>query len=328
MELIISGYGAKTADTIKGFILEEDGAFHENWKDSLENPSFVCQVDGYLFTVTENDGAVIYLYGREGQGYQLLDQKRIDGSALCHITYSPKNKALFGACYGTGTLFAVRVESGHFGDILHHEIQQEGTARTRAHCVLLNHMEDRLVTVNIALNRIFIYAINQGYLTLERSIKAPEGSGPRHALFSEDESYLYVITEYSNEIFVYDLMDEDRLVQRISTLTSQFNGISYCSTLCFSQNNAYLYAANRGAETIALFSVSSDGRLSYLEEYDCGGQNPRHMILSEDGKKLLVCNQNSHQVICFQLDTEQGSIIGKLGSQDFTSPSGILEVKR
>lgn len=327
MELIISGYGAKTEDTIKGFILQEDGTFLESWKDSVENPSFVCQGDGYLFTVTENgDDAVIYLYGREGQGYQLLDHKRIEGSALCHITYSPKNKVLFGACYGTGTLFAVKVELGRFGDILHQEILKEGTALTRAHCVLLNRQEDRLVTANIALDRIFIYAINQGYLTLERIIKAPEESGPRHALFSEDESNLYVITEYSNEILVYDLKDEDRLVQQISTLSDRFNGKSYCSTLCFSKNNAYLYAANRGAETITLFSVGSDGRLSYLEEYDCGGQHPRHMILSGDGKKLLVCNQNSHQVVCFMLDTEQGRIIGKLGSLDFTAPSGILEV--
>jgi 6-phosphogluconolactonase len=218
------------------------------------------------------------------------------------------------------------VESDHFGDILHHEIQQEGTALTRVHFVLLNRKEDRLVAVNIALDHIFIYAVSQGYLTLERIIKTPEGSGPRHALFSEDESYLYVITEYSNEILVYDLKDEDRLVQRISTLSDQFNGISYCSTLCFSQNDAYLYAANRGAETIALFSVGSDGRLSYLEEYDCGGQNPRHMILSGDGKKLLVCNQSSNQVVCLLLDTEQGRIIGKFGSLDFTAPSGILEV--
>ncbi|ABX40550.1 beta-propeller fold lactonase family protein [Lachnoclostridium phytofermentans] len=95
----------------------------------------------------------------------------------------------------------MRVESGHFGDILHQEIQQEGAAAlTRVHCVLLNRKEDRLVAVNIALDHIFIYAVNQGYLTLERIIKAPEGSGPRHALFSENESYLYVITEYSNEI--------------------------------------------------------------------------------------------------------------------------------
>lgn len=306
MELIISGYGTKTADTIKGFLLEEDGTCHESWKDSLENPSYVCKGDGYLFTVTENDDeAVIYLYNREGQVYRLLDYKRIDGGALCHITYSPKIKILFGACYGTGTLFAVRVEPGHFGDIIYQEIQQKGTATTRVHCVLLNRMEDRLVTVNIALDRIIIYAVNTSHLILERIIEAPEGSGPRHAQFSEDESYLYVITEYSNEILVYDLKDEDKLVQRISTLSSRFNGKSNCSTLCFSQNNAYLYAANRGADTIALFSVGSNGLLSYIEKYDCGGQHPRHMVLSADGKKLMICNKNSHQVVFFLVNTEK-----------------------
>ncbi len=327
MELIISGYGAKPTNTVKGFLLEEDGTFHERWQDSLENPSFVCQGDGYLFTVTENgDDAVIYLYGQKEQGYQLLDQKRMDGGALCHIAYSPKNKALFGACYGTGTIFSVRVEKDHFGAVLHQEIQQEGAALTRAHCVLLNRKEDRLITVNIALDCMFIYEVKEGYLTPERIIKAPEGSGPRHALFSEDESCLYVITEYSNEILIYDLRNKDRLIQRISTLSDQFNGRSNCSTLCFFKKHNYLYAANRGADTIALFSVGNEGRLRYLEEYDCGGLHPRHMIRSEDGNKLIVCNQNSNQVVCFLLDEEQGKIIRTLGSIEFAAPSGILEV--
>ncbi len=326
MELIISGYGAKPANTIKGFTLEETGTFRENWKDSLDNPSYVCQGDGCLFTVTEKENdAAIYLYRQNGQSCQLLDQKRMDGGALCHITYSPKSRALFGACYGTGTLFSVRVEADHFGDILHQEIQQEGAPLTRVHCVLLNRREDSLIAVNIALDSIFLYSVGKGYLTLERILKAPAGCGPRHALYSEDETKLYVITEYSNEILVYDLQDKDRLIQCVSTLSEQFTGKSYCSTLCFSKNNRYLYAANRGAETIAVFSVSSDGRLSYLEEYDCGGKHPRHMILSKDGNYLIVCNQNSNQVTSFLLDTEQGGILRKLHSMEFMAPSGILE---
>ncbi len=328
MKLIISGYGAKPEATIRAYTMKEDGSFQETWQDSLESPSFVCQQDGYLFTVTEHDDyAVIYLYGQKEQGYELLDQKRIEGGALCHITYSPKNKALFGACYGGGVLFSVRVEEDRFGELLHHEIQGEHAALTRVHCVLLNQGEDRLITVNIALDRILIYEIKDGYLSLKRSVKAPSGSGPRHAIFSQDETLLYVITEYSNEILLYDLHQGDQLLQRISTLSEQFQGTSNCSTLCFSRNYKYLYAANRGADTIAIFSVVQDGKLKYLEEFSCAGKHPRHMILSQDGSKLLVCNQHSNQLVCFLLDPEEGKMHGILGRLEFAAPSGILQVQ-
>ena len=340
MRIIVSGYGQKPAETIKAYEVDTEGGFQEIWKDSLESPSFLCQGDQYLFTVTEaDDYAFIYLYEKVGETYRFLDQRKIEGSALCHITYSSRNKALFGACYGTGTVFSVRVGQEGFGELLYQEVQQlsdpfeENPEResvvqpplTRAHCVLLNKAEDQLFTVNIALDCIFVYDISEGHLKRKQTIAAPKGSGPRHTVFARNEEVLYVITEYSNEILVYHDQDGYRLTQRISTLAEDFKGISNCSTLCFSKDYRYLYAANRGADTIALFQIKHDNSLSMMAEYPCGGKHPRHMIISRDGSNLLVCNQNSDVVSCFQLDQENGRIVKLLSQTEWKSPSGILE---
>lgn len=329
MELIISGYGSKPQTSLALYQLQKDKLSSMEWQDTIEACSFVCQGDGYLFGITEaEEYAYVYLYQRVGNQYQFMDQRQLGGSSLCHITYSSKNKALFGACYGTGTVFSIRVRGDKFGEILFHE-KQLGTdlsSVSRAHCVLLNKEENKLIVTNIALDKIYFYEISDGRLSNTQEINMPMGVGPRHASLSQDEKFLYIITEYSNEIFVFQNDQEKQLIQKIATLTAGYSGISNCSSLCFSKTGAYLYAANRGADTISLFAVNENGKLRKIEEYNCGGKHPRHMIISKDGGSLVVCNQQSDQVIIYELDIEKGFIKSRASQVSFTSPSGVVEV--
>jgi 6-phosphogluconolactonase len=190
---------------------------------------------------------------------------------------------------------------------------------------LLNNEQDELITINIALDQILCYQLTQGVPSLANIIPMPKDVGPRHAIYSADEAYLYVITEYSNEIFVYE--NETReLLQRISTLRSEYRGISNCSTLCTSKDGKYLYAANRGADTITQFSVTSGGRLNFLQDYSCGGKHPRHMILTKKGDLLIICNQHSNHVVAYIVEEVSGRLGEKVFELEFLSPSGVLEV--
>lgn len=328
MEIIISGYGINPDKTIAHYSINGNNV-SELWSDSLEDPSFVCEGDGYLFAATENQCcAIVSLLQREDSGFQLLDQKEIEGGLLCHITYSSKHKALFGACYETGTIFSVRVDKDRFGELLYHEIQKgtDSASLTRAHGVFLNKDESELITVNIALDQIYFYRIEDGSLSLKQILKLPEGIGPRHISLSEDESLLYIITEYSNEILIYRNGTEKILVQRISTLREGFDGISNCSTLCFSKDRRYLYTANRGAQTITLFKVNADGTLCFTDEYDCGGKHPRHMVITKDGNYLVICNQFSVNTAVFLLDKESGALKEQIASIGFKIPSCVYEL--
>lgn len=329
MELILSGYGKEPQKTIAQYTVQEGKPPVIRWQDCIENASFLCQGDGCLFTVTEaEEYAAVYLYRQSDEGFRLMDHKALAGGALCHIAYSAKNKALFGACYETGTIFSVRVEQDRFGELLYQEVQQgpDDTALTRAHCVLLNREESELLTVNIALDLIIIYEINKGFLLRTDSFRLPEGSGPRHAVFSSDEKLLYVITEYTNEILVYDYAGNMRLLQRISTLAEDFTGRSNCSALCFSRDGAYLYAANRGADTVTVFKAGESGLLERAGEYACGGKHPRHMLVTRDGKQLVVCNQYSDNAAVFCLDTASGMLKEMAASIEFKTPGGVLEL--
>lgn len=302
MKCIVSGYGI-SLDTSIAYFGERSVPF---WTDGIESPSFIACGDGYLFALTENSYyAAIYAYRREGMSYRLADRRSVAGRALCHLTYSPVNRLLLGSCYGSGHVLCAQFdpETGKFGDV--NAILQEGEGQSRQHCVLLNRAETILYTANLGLDRLFVYRIENGALIEEAVISVKEGSGPRHLRLSPDEKLLYVITEYSNEILVYDTSDWT-LRQAVSTLPANYVGASHCSTLCVSPDGRYVYAANRYADNIALLEADEAGLLTLKANFDCGGRSPRHMELSPDGAQLVICCQDSDWVVFKRLNPETG----------------------
>lgn len=319
MDLLISGYGKAPQTSIA--LYNEKG--QSMWTDGIEAPSFLARGDGYVFAVTENETwAAVYAYREEADGLCLTDARRFDGGLLCHIAYSPKNRMLLGACYETGTVFSAAFDPacGCFGEL--RLLEQKGNGKSRAHCVLLNAAEDHVLSANIALDRIFCYRLDGEGLEACGSFAVKPGSGPRHLLWSADESRLYAITEYSNEILVFDAADFS-LLQTVSTLPQGHVGESHCSTLCFSADQRILYAANRFADTIAVFDVDETGRLTLRTAFDCGGRNPRHMALSPDGRCMAVCCQDSDEAVLFGLNERTGLPEGILYRLPFVHPAGI-----
>lgn len=325
MKCIISGYGAHL-ETSLGLFAEHRGT--PLWTESIESPSFVTYGDGYLFTITENRYyAAIYAYRKEGISYRMTDRRSLEGRELCHVAYSPKNRLLLGSCYGSGHVIcaAFDPETGLFGDT--QSILQEGAGdqQSRQHCIVLNKAEDLAYTINLGLDQIILYRVANGMLAEEKRISVKEGSGPRHAKLSADEKLLYVITEYSNEIFVYDTADWS-LKQTISTLPEDYFGASHCSTLCIAPDGRYLYAANRYSDTIALMEIGEDGLLQMLSAFDCGGRSPRHMELSPDGRDLIICCQDSDWVVFKRLNKDTGLPSSTVREIPFMAPGCVVFV--
>lgn len=322
MKSIISGFGVHLETSLGLF---SDLRVTPLWTESIESPSFIALGGDYLFAITENRFyAAIYAYRKEGLTYRLTDRRNVEGGALCHIVYSPENRMLIGSCYETGNVICAGFdpETGLFGEVRSIYQKKEG-AISRQHCIVLNKAEDRAYTMNLGLDRVYVYSIANGEFTEEKVLDVKPGSGPRHARLSADEKLLYVITEYSNEIFVYDT-ETWELKQSVSTLPDRYLGASHCSTLCISPDGRFLYAANRYADTIALFAIGEDGLLSILSQFDCGGRSPRHMELTPDGSTLVICCQDSDWVVYKRLSPETGLPVQTMREVPFTAPACVV----
>ncbi len=310
MELIISGYG----DNGNKNIVKCDEYGNITWFDTIESPSFAVACGERMFAVTENDyESYMYSYVKDGDGYRMVDKARFEGTALCHICYSQKNNMLFGACWGSGHLIYASLDSeGKFTKTasLFQPIENgDDTLTSRVHYVSVNKAEDTLMVNNVGLDIIYFYEIRDGEIYEKDRIYTEKGQHPRHSVYNSDESILYVITELSNEVLVYK-MPEKKLLQRISTLEAGFEGKSHCSAICLSPDEKTIYGANRYSESLVFFGIDENGTLYEKLRLETDGEKPRHMILTNDGKCLIVCYQVSGEICIMPLGEDGLPIAG------------------
>jgi 6-phosphogluconolactonase len=97
-------------------------------------------------------------------------------------------------------------------------------------------------------------------------------------------------------------------IDKQSTLPKDYTEKSYCADIHISSDGKFLYASNRGHNSLAIFSVSEEGNLQLLTTTSVEGDWPRNFTLSPDEKYLLVANQKSDNITVFSRDNETGLI--------------------
>ncbi len=89
-----------------------------------------------------------------------------------------------------------------------------------------------------------------------------------------------------------------------------------------SANGSYAFLANRGHNSIARYAVEADGaRLRLLGTVPVGGDFPRQIAFSPDGRLLFAANQRSGTVSVFQVDAGSGEL--RLAGEPFASPVAV-----
>ncbi|MBN2294472.1 MAG: beta-propeller fold lactonase family protein, partial [Pirellulales bacterium] len=97
----------------------------------------------------------------------------------------------------------------------------------------------------------------------------------------------------------------------ITALPEQLREVpSSGSELRVHPNGRFVYAAIRGHDTIAVFSIDPDtGKLTFVEREPIRGSWPRNFNLDPSGKWLLAAGRNSNTISVFRIDPETGGLI-------------------
>ena len=71
----------------------------------------------------------------------------------------------------------------------------------------------------------------------------------------------------------------------------------------------FIYASNRGDDSIAVFAVDeASGRLQFVERQSSRGKTPRCFAIDPTGQYLIAANQNSDNVVVFRINTQTGQL--------------------
>jgi 6-phosphogluconolactonase len=124
----------------------------------------------------------------------------------------------------------------------------------------------------------------------------------------------YVVNEMdlSVTVFRYDA-EAGTLepVQTISTLPKELREIpSSGSEIRVHPSGKFVYAANRGHDTIAAFRIDpASGELAFIEREPIRGSWPRNFNIDPTGQWLLAAGRNSNTISVFRIDSETGGVI-------------------
>lgn len=152
-----------------------------------------------------------------------------------------------------------------------------------------------------------------GHLTPNEPAKlVPEpGAGPRHFCFHPSAGAVYFCNEQGCSVSAYRLDPEAGTlthVQTVSTLPAGYAERNTCAELRITPSGRFLYASNRGHNSIARFAVDlATQRLASLGQTSTEAV-PRAFSLDPEGKFLIVAGQESGRLATYRIDTSSGAL--------------------
>ena len=74
-------------------------------------------------------------------------------------------------------------------------------------------------------------------------------------------------------------------------------------------NGRFLYASNRGHDSIAVFAIDPRAyTLTLVENVPTQGKMPRNFVIDPTGAYLLAANQNTNNIVIFRIDQKTGRL--------------------
>jgi 6-phosphogluconolactonase len=281
----------------------------------------------------------IDLKGRRKTGkLTQLNEVASSGADPCYISFDRSGKYSLVANYSGGNVAVFPLSSdGRIGEAssVVKDASALGPNRERQEAPHAHFIEasarNRFVYVSdLGLDRVLIYkfdatkgTLSPGQPGVEASAAQTDhakdffsatlapGTGPRHIAFSADGNFMYVIGELDSTVTVFANDDKEtfRAVQKISTRQPGSPGANGAAEIALHPSGKFLYASNRGDDSIAVFSVDrQSAKLTLVDQVPSGGHTPRHFALDPDGSHLLVANQDSGNIVEFSIDARTGRL--------------------
>lgn len=290
-----SGTGIRVVDDFR------EVAQATNSEDS-DTPCYIQQsAGGYIFTANYHQGAVTV--------YRLLPNPG---------DHEPISAAGDGVRVGleTATTYSPWAEPGiEFSVLKRLELGNEAGC----HQILLH--DDYLMVPCLQQHKIRIFDRTANYAEVA-TIVFPHGSGPRHGVFNFEHTKLYVVSEWSNQLFVFDVDGLDFQLRQVLDLLPEGAGdyatrngpdeSAAAAAIRLSRDERFLYISVRFRDELIVLDVGgAEARI--VQRTSCGGEHPRDFILSPDERHVIVANRTRGGIVAFARDKEDGQIGAEMG---------------
>jgi 6-phosphogluconolactonase len=296
------------------------------------NPSFLAIHPSrkYLYAVGEvsdfagkkTGGVSAFTIDPKTGKLSLLNQQSSRGTGPCHLVVDRDGKNALVANYGGGSVAALPIQDdgrlAEASSYIQHEGKSVNPSRQEAphaHSINLDAMNRFAFAADLGLDKVLVYRFDgsKGLLSPHEppAASVAPGAGPRHFAFHPGGRHAYVINELANTVTAFSY-DPDRGIlkelQTISTLPKDFTGTSHTAEVVVHPSGRFVYGSNRGHDSIAIFAIDNEGKLTAVAHQGKGIRVPRNFAVDPTGAYLLVGNQDGNTIAVFKIDVRTGEL--------------------
>src|SRR5215468_1156343 len=316
------------------------------------NPSWVAlHPNGrFLYAVNEvqnyngpNSGGVsAFAIDRATGKVTFLNEVSSRGADPCYVTVDKAGKFVLVANYSGGSVAAFPIsddgklgESSAFVQHTGHGINPKRQEAAHAHSIDLSPDERFAFVDDLGLDQLLIYKFDKGKGSLKPGnppfAKLDAGAGPRHFALHPSGQYAYVVSELASTVTAFSFASRAgtfNRIQTISALPEDFKGENDDAEIEVHPSGKFLYASNRGHDSIAVFSIDpAKGTLTPVEHTPTQGKTPRNFAIDPTGALLFAENQESNNIVVFRIDPNTGKLTATGKTLEVGQPVCIKFVK-
>jgi 6-phosphogluconolactonase len=299
----------------------------------IDNPSYLTFHPNHRFLYAVNelkryngeDTGTLSAFSIDAHTGRLAFINRVatHGTDPCHVTVEAAGKYALVANFASGsvTVLPIREDGGlqEATDVIQHRGSSLDPARQsgpHAHSVTLDATGRFAYVPDLGLDKLMIYRFDTAAGKLkaheQRSFNTKPGAGPRHFVFHPANTYAFLINELDSTI-VSLACDKERgtveEIQTVSALPGSFRGNSTCADILVDPSGRFLYASNRGHDSIVIYRIDdSGGGLTRIGHESTLGKIPRNLTIDPSATFLFAANQDTNNIVCFRINHQSGRL--------------------
>lgn len=290
---------------------------------SLSEPTPLIKLDSPTYVDVTNDLKLITLLKKDGRGGiavydinsdpKLLDEDISENTSPSYVKFDASRNLIFSSYFHLGKVKVDHLSTD--GKIENYStLNFEGSGprpeqdQSKPHFSALTP-DGKLIICDYGADRIYIYGLEDPKNPkLLNNYIVPSGYAPRHLVFNPTEPYVYVACELSSKVLVLEYDSKDSrltLVDEVDAAKDEKKNTT--AAIRISNDGKFLYASTRGANTIAIFSVDSDGsRLKKIDTIKTKGKGPRDFDIDPSQDFVVAANQDSDNLTLYKRNSRKG----------------------
>lgn len=305
---------------------------------SLESPSYLAIHPSGKFLYSANRGKAdsadhggsVSAYGIDPSTGMLsgLNHRSSYGDGPCYIGVDQTGKYIFVANYNEGNLAVLSLfEDGLIGSpsdakkYMGSSVNTERQQSPHIHAAVLSPDNKFLYVTDLGTDKIYIYEFNASDGTLHSAsspnVHVASGTGPRHLAFHPSGNFVYLAEELTSTVGVF-AVDKSTgaltiLQDTVKSLPSKFTEKNSSADIHTDVSGKYLFMSNRGSNTLSIYRIGEDGKITLVSHENTGGQIPRNFLVDPKGEFLFIANQDTDTINLFRFNSKTGKLseVGK-----------------